>query len=80
MGIGIRHFFHKVASGRNKQNMLRGLVDSDGRWVDDNERLLRMTFDYFKDIFSASNDGDTSGILDKVHKCIMDDMNDKFLQ
>ncbi|KAK2651126.1 hypothetical protein Ddye_018615 [Dipteronia dyeriana] len=48
------HFFHSKASARRSRNMTRGLMDAEGVWRESNEEMIRITEQYFKNIFSSS--------------------------
>lgn len=60
-------FFHKFLSHRKKRNSVKGLKNSNRRWVEGDAALLDLAIDYFKDLFESkpvsNSDALTSTIL-----------------
>lgn len=48
-------FFHKYASARKEQNMIKKLKDDSGEWTEKEEEIQGIITKYFENIFSASN-------------------------
>ncbi|KAK3221989.1 hypothetical protein Dsin_009014 [Dipteronia sinensis] len=61
-------YFHSRASSRRNRNRIRGLIDNDGNWVDDHDKICSVVVDYFGDVFCSS--GTTQGDIDRVLQCI----------
>ena len=43
-------FFHATASQRHRNNYIMGLMDSNGRWQEDQEGIESTILDYFSSI------------------------------
>lgn len=46
-------FFHAIASQRHRKNCIMGLMNSDGRWQEDQEGIEGTILDYFSSIFKS---------------------------
>ena len=59
-------YFHYRANQRNRRNLIVGLEDDNGIWVDDETGLAKVVEGYFEKIFTSSNpsgfDNTLSGI------------------
>lgn len=56
-------YFQSVATGRKKRNTITGLENRDGRWVEDQDGILHIVADYFKQLFTTSDEWDKSTIF-----------------
>ena len=48
-------FFHAKASARHKKNFMEGLLDDDGVWQIEEDKMEKIAIGYFGDLFSTSN-------------------------
>lgn len=48
-------YFHCRANQRNRQNLITGLEDDNGNWVEDEASLGRVVEGYFDQMFTTSN-------------------------
>ena len=48
-------FFHAIKKQRRAKNKITGLLDSAGNLVEDEEKLVTIATDYFRDLFATSN-------------------------
>ncbi|KAF8104419.1 hypothetical protein N665_0172s0050 [Sinapis alba] len=48
-------FFHAITKQRRAINKITGLLDSDGNLLEDEEKLVVIATNYFKDLFATSN-------------------------
>ena len=48
-------YFHYRANQRNKYNLILGLGDEFGLWVEDENQMDKMVEEYFLDIFTTTN-------------------------
>lgn len=48
-------FFHSKASARRQKNMICGLEDENGNWIEEVKDVDRMFCEYFTKIFTATN-------------------------
>lgn len=48
-------FFHAIASTRRHTNFIKGLLNSIGDWITDDQSLAQTTMDYFDKMFTSSN-------------------------
>ena len=56
-------YFHCKATQRNKHNLILGLQDEAGVWVEEEEVLGKVVEDYFQDMFTSSNSSQFDEIL-----------------
>uniref|UniRef100_A0A2N9HCL8 Reverse transcriptase domain-containing protein n=1 Tax=Fagus sylvatica TaxID=28930 RepID=A0A2N9HCL8_FAGSY len=72
-------YFHQKAKQRRGKNIIRGMLDSNGQWCEDEQGMGAIAVQYFNDIFSSSAGlevEDTVRVLDRV---ITSDMNCQLL-
>lgn len=69
-----------MVNGIRKINIIQGLEDGKGRWVINEEGMGKFVADYFCNLFTASDDSDTSHIFDNMDKKVLNDMNAEFLR
>ena len=50
-------YFHARANERRKRNFIGVLKNSEGEWIFDKERLINMTSQYYRELFS-NEEGD----------------------
>ena len=59
-------YFHCRANQRNKRNLILGLEDDNGVWIEDKADLGGVVEGYFKNIFSTSNPSGMDRILNGI--------------
>ncbi|KAK9985942.1 hypothetical protein SO802_030893 [Lithocarpus litseifolius] len=47
-------YFHTKASNRNQRNLITKIMDSNGAWQDENEKIGNMFVEYFEKLFTSS--------------------------
>ena len=63
-------FFHCRATQRNKRNLILGLEDEVGVWVEEEEVLGKVVEDYFQDLFTSLNPSQFNVILEGLQPVI----------
>ena len=69
-------FFHAKASTRHKKNFMDSLVDDDGVWKIEEDKMEEIAIGYFGDLFSTSNPIDFSNLLLAVQPKVTQEMNE----
>ena len=46
-------YFHAQANNRRQRNMIKGLLDKDGQWTTEKQKIENLAVDYFQNIFSS---------------------------
>ena len=59
-------YFHCRANQGNKRNLILGLEDDNGVWIEDEANLGGVVEGYFKNIFSTSNPSGLDRILNEI--------------
>ena len=59
-------YFHCRANQRNRRNLILGLEDDNGVWVEDETKMGGVVEGYFKNIFSTSNPSEIDNILNGI--------------
>ena len=59
-------YFHCRAKQRNRRNLILGLEDDNGVWVEDEIEIGGVVEGYFKNIFSTSNPSGIDSILNGI--------------
>lgn len=67
-------FFHASATARKKRNKICRLKDDNGAWVESQQGLCDIAYNYFSNIYQARQ-GDCAPIISCLHRCISDDDN-----
>ncbi|KAK1682906.1 hypothetical protein QYE76_043754 [Lolium multiflorum] len=70
-------YFHKKATWRQKKNYVNKLKDRNGMCVEDHEEIVKMTTEFFKDLYTKDSSVNPSLILDKIHATVSEDMNEQ---
>ena len=73
-------FFHAKASARHRKNLMEGLLDNDGVWQVEEDKMEEITIGYFGDLFSTSNPVDFSNLLLAVQPKVTQAMNEWLVQ
>ena len=68
-------YFHCRENQRNPWNLILGLEDEDGNWVEDEASLGRVVENYFATIFTISNPSGFDQILHGIHRVVDEDEN-----
>lgn len=67
-------YFHYRATQRNQQNLILGLENDDGVWVEDEVEMGDIATKYFKDIFASSNPSGFESILNGIQSIVGADL------
>ena len=67
-------YFHQRASQRWRKNIIDGLHDSNRVWCTDTEGIATIADDYYKNLFTTSNNLNMDGVLASVEKVVTNDM------
>lgn len=67
-------FFHSSASAQRRNNQIKRLQNNNGEWLDWSNGLDQLIFDYFSQIFAASN-SQWNEVLNKVQTSITEQLN-----
>ena len=68
-------FFHAITKQRRAKNKITGLLDSAGNLVEDEEKLVTIATDYFRDLFATSNPELIEEALANVTTIMSDQIN-----
>ncbi|KAK9992171.1 hypothetical protein SO802_027156 [Lithocarpus litseifolius] len=75
-------YFHCRANQRNRRNLITGLEDDNGNWVEDEAGLGKVVEGYFEQIFTSSNpsgfDNTLGGILSTAGVDLIDQLDGDF--
>ncbi|GMY35564.1 hypothetical protein FCV25MIE_30806 [Fagus crenata] len=72
-------YFHQKAKQRKGKNMVKGLLDSNGVWCEEETRVSAMVVQYFEDIFSASTGLEVENTVRCIPSVVTPDMNRQLL-
>ena len=56
-------FFHAEASSRQRKNLIKGLMDVDGVWQEDEGKIEEIVVEYYNNLFTSSSPSNFSEIL-----------------
>ncbi|KAL0013096.1 hypothetical protein SO802_000165 [Lithocarpus litseifolius] len=73
-------FFHQKASNRKDWNSIKGLIDEQGVWQEDDHVMERIIVDYFSTIFQTAGPIDTSAIIEAIQLVVTPSMNEYLYQ
>ena len=73
-------FFHAKALARHRKNLMEGLLDDDGVWQVEEDKMEEITIGYFRVLFSTSNPMDFSNLLLAVQPKVTQVMNEWLVQ
>ena len=68
-------FFHEKASARYKKNLIKGLIDENGRWLEGDEHVEKLMLQYYERFFTSSDLAEFEEILDTVQHKVTPRMN-----
>lgn len=63
-------FFHKATTQRKKRNMVKGLRDENGEWMEDESRLKEIASKFFMDLFLTQPTRSYEKLFEVVQSCI----------
>ena len=69
-------FFHAKASARQRKNLVHGLLDDDGVWQVEEDKMVEIAIGYYGDLFSTSNPVEFSELLLAMKPKVIEAMND----
>lgn len=69
-------YFHYKTSSRKKQNLIRGLEDTSGRWMTSLTDIERLITTYFENIFATSSPFGLLEALEGIDNVVTQEMND----
>ena len=69
---GWRRYFHCRANQRNRRNLILGLEDESGNWVENEGQMGRVVEGYFESNFTSSNHSRFDDILDEMQLATVD--------
>ncbi|XP_040940062.1 uncharacterized protein [Gossypium hirsutum] len=73
-------FFHGSTTAKRKFNLIKGLMNDIGEWVEDEKGIEATISGYFKNVFTTSDKDNSTVIFENVRMSITNDMNEKLLQ
>ena len=59
-------YFHCRANQRNRRNLITGLEDDNGTWIEDEAGMGKVVEGYFEQIFTSSNPSGFDHILSGI--------------
>ena len=68
-------YFHARASSRYKKNSILGLLDSYGRWQEDEHKIEDIITSHYRALFSSNGPTDFAELLDAIHPRVSTSMN-----
>ena len=72
-------YFHQKAKQRRGKNTIRGILDSNGRWCEDEAGMGEIAVQYFNDIFSSSAGLEVEETVRVIDRVVTTDMNCQLL-
>ncbi|KAL4348938.1 hypothetical protein GQ457_17G007600 [Hibiscus cannabinus] len=70
-------FFHYRANNRRKKNMIKGIRNIEGEWLEGIENIFGVAKDFFSKLFQSDHGTTDPLILDAIEPCITPEMNEK---
>ncbi|KAE8730065.1 hypothetical protein F3Y22_tig00003041pilonHSYRG00724 [Hibiscus syriacus] len=68
-------FFHARSTQRRKKNRLKGLFNKDEMWSEDKKTIQDTAVSYFLELFTFSNPGNATSILEAIEEVVTTAMN-----
>ena len=68
-------FFHSKATQRQKKNSVKGLIDKEGHWHQDPNKMEEIAVEYFGDIFTSTNPVDLESSTEDIESFVTNAMN-----
>ena len=69
-------FFHAKASATQRKNFMHGLLDDDGVWQVEEDKMVEIAIGYYGDLFSTSNPVEFSELLLAMKPKVTQAMNE----
>ena len=73
-------FFHQKASNRKDRNLIRGIIDQNGVWKEDDQVVESIVLDYFNSIFRSNGPTDTAPITTAIRPLVTNKMSEYLCQ
>lgn len=75
-------WFHMQANNRRKRNRIRGLMDDEGIWTEEDNGMEHIVNQYFSHLFQSSDlqMGPISMILETIPTSISDEQNKELIK
>nr|XP_025703912.1 uncharacterized protein LOC112805796 [Arachis hypogaea] len=73
-------FFHASTIQRRDRNRIDRLRDAEGRWVQEQEEILRLIEDYYSKLFTSSGQPNLEECIKEVPKRVTEEMNTDLLK
>ena len=73
-------FFHAKASSRQKKNLIERLLDFDGVWQEEDEKIEKVVVEYYNNLFTSSSPTDFLEILQAIQSKVTPLMNQMLLK
>ena len=70
-------FFHALTKQRHIQNMIIGLYNEDGEWINSEAKIEGVAVIYFHDLFQSTSSTEFDGFLDEVTQLVMAAQNNR---
>ena len=67
-------FFHQRASQKPHKNTIEGMNDNSGRWCTDTGEIAGIAKEYYKSLFTASNNLNMDDVLASVDRVVTGEM------
>ncbi|KAH7856995.1 hypothetical protein Vadar_007802 [Vaccinium darrowii] len=77
MGTKIPPYSTQQLPNKDKGNQLSKIKDSNGNWLDEDKVINEHLQTYFSSLFKSNGPRDFEPVLQKVERCITDEMNAK---
>ena len=68
--------FHQFSSARRRRNLIKKPKDNNNAWVEGNDNLKPMIFDYFQNLFLSDAGLIDENLLNTVKRVVTGQMND----
>ena len=68
-------YFHAKASARQKKNYMEGLMDDNGQWHIEENKMGELVINYYTDLFSSSNPLEFAELLQAMQPKVTTEMN-----
>lgn len=68
-------FFHAKMSARQKKNHIEGLMDSSGRWHEDEDKMGELVVEYYKELFSTNHPTEFTKLIQAIQPKVTPTMN-----
>ena len=73
-------FFHCQETCRQRRNLIQGIMDEDGIWQQEEDKIEMAIVSYYKSLFTSANLGDLEEVLNGVSRVVSNEMNDQLIR